>query len=38
MATEVRLKHEASGMVEKAVIGFSWTIVPFQQINLSYMS
>ena len=29
MATEVRLKHEASGMVEKAVIGFSWTTLFF---------
>ena len=29
MATEIRLKHEASGMVEKAVIGFSWTTLFF---------
>jgi hypothetical protein len=29
MATEVRLKHEASGMIEKAVIGFSWTSLFF---------
>ena len=29
MAKEIRLKHEASGMVEKAVIGFSWTTLFF---------